>query len=211
MLGDLSHSRAGGCLNSYKTVSHTVTKSSSICKWDRKISSGINYKLMAEVNFMDIFIIWMRMLKHPLPSPHPILYTPKSGWAQKISLLKHNHGISQDPPSSSHFLWGLLAFPSRWTFPWAGSLLQVGVCSLELAGQPSRAGGWHRQRACRCSRNVLLVVPIPCCRVSALSPRDHDFPPVFTPYHVSHLWLACFIGVRDRRKRVGKRLEESSK
>lgn len=153
-------------------------------------------------------------LHHPLdqdpntPLPYPILHTPKSGWAQKISLLKHSHVISQDPPSSSHLLWGPLAFPSRWTFPRAGSLLQVGVRSLELVGQPSWAGGRHRQRARRCSGNVLLVVPIPRWRVSALPHRDYDFPPMSTPCHGRHLYYSMFYWCEEWEKKNWEEIGE---
>lgn len=84
-----------------------------------------------------------------------------------------------------------------------GSLSQVGGRSLEPGGQPSCGGGRRRQPARQRSGNVLLVILIPCSRVSAVAPGGHGSLPCPRP-PCQPPSPARFIVVGHRRRTVGK-------
>lgn len=124
-----------------------------------------------------------QLFKPPLPPSPPIFYIPRSGSIQKAPLrmpwyFTGSPLLLSPPPGNA-------GIPLQVNFCLAaaqpGSLSQVGGRSLEPGGQPSCGGGRHRQPARQRSGNVLLVILIPCSRVSAVAPGGHGFPPCPRP------------------------------
>jgi len=129
-------------------VLHIAAKSSSVCKCRREISWGIRNRFinLNELNFLDELFPSIPLSKGgntPLQAPLASPFTQLT-YSQKVHLKMQPWYFTGSPVLLSPPP-GRACFPLQVNFSLAafqaGSLLQVGVLSLELAGQPSWGGG----------------------------------------------------------------------
>lgn len=139
-------------------------------------------------NFWITLIKMLRHLFEPfVPLTCPPLVPPGQVQPRK-SLSERSRGISQDPPGLTSSRDSLFSLPGEFSLPaQAGSLWQVGVLQ--------RGGGRHRQSTAGLC-DVLLLIPTPCLKGSAVTPRRHKILPV-------SIFPGNFIVVGDRRRTVG--------
>lgn len=93
------------------------------------------------------------------------------------------HRTHPPAPHSSHLPQGELASPPGEPFSCClpGWLYLTGGWTRCGTGHPAELSGWETQTTSKGALgDVLPVIPVPCWRLSAVTPRGHNFPPVST-------------------------------